>query len=326
MTRQRPSPQNTQRPHAPSASNPQSESVSEAARIVAIQKSKQERSVQWQAKRKVFDSSIFELQRGIRRLEQEIKNLDSISAAEKAVEAQKNSWGTWLISPLYKTLEESEAEKARKDRQKQERRFEKDMKERRLDSKKVDLKAEEYQLRKTKEEIDAADLRDDEKIRMIQTKRQARENRESEERAKVEKELLARIQKQQQEEREKKERDALEAMRKRYQERVRKQQKADEANTHRGQYTHFDVNKGSTYEARTSACRHGGWWPKVQGRMACPECYESWTYLLQCPDCKVKACPRCQAAMRPRISRNRGTTNRRTSPRVMPDYDYNYFE
>ncbi|TGO38201.1 hypothetical protein BHYA_0080g00490 [Botrytis hyacinthi] len=52
-------------------------------------------------------------------------------------------------------------------------------------------------------------------------------------------------------------------------------------------------------------CRHGGWWSKIQGRDDCPRCYESWTYLLQCPTrgCRVKACPKCQADIRPRRGR-----------------------
>jgi len=92
-------------------------------------------------------STLFELQRGIRRLEQGIKILDSISAAEAAAEVQKNTWGTWLLSPIYKMVEESEEEEARKDRGRQERRIEKDMKERRLESKKAELKKEKISSR-----------------------------------------------------------------------------------------------------------------------------------------------------------------------------------
>ncbi|KAF7953181.1 hypothetical protein EAE96_006396 [Botrytis aclada] len=52
-------------------------------------------------------------------------------------------------------------------------------------------------------------------------------------------------------------------------------------------------------------CRHGGWWSKIEGRDECPRCCESWTYLLQCPTrgCRMKACPKCQADIRPRRGR-----------------------
>jgi hypothetical protein len=101
-------------------------------------------------------------------LEQEIKNLDSIVAAEAAEEAQKYSWGPWLLSPIYKKAEDSEEEKARRDRARQERRIEKDMKQRRLGLKTADLKKEESLLRKAKEEADAEDLVDNKKIQVIQ--------------------------------------------------------------------------------------------------------------------------------------------------------------
>ncbi|ATZ46733.1 hypothetical protein BCIN_02g01040 [Botrytis cinerea B05.10] len=53
-------------------------------------------------------------------------------------------------------------------------------------------------------------------------------------------------------------------------------------------------------------CRHGGWWSKIEGRDNCPRCYESWTYLLKCPTwgCRMKACPKCQADIRPRRGRH----------------------
>ncbi|EPE28670.1 Chaperone J-domain-containing protein [Glarea lozoyensis ATCC 20868] len=74
-------------PVPPPASTPQSEALTEAAQIAALQKSKQERGARWRTKKNAFDSSIWELQRDIRRLELEIKNLDDIVAAEAAEEA-----------------------------------------------------------------------------------------------------------------------------------------------------------------------------------------------------------------------------------------------
>jgi len=261
-------------------------------------------------------------------------------------EAQKNSWGTWLLSPIYKKAEDSEEEKARKDRERQERRIEKDMKERRLGLKKADLKKEESLLRKAKEEVDAADLVDNGKIRVIQDRIRARETRERQERDRVERERIAKIWKQQQEEqREKWEREAAEALRKqqveeraaeqkRQEEHARKWQKIidDEAKKCREQYAHlnlperFFTAEGSTRQASTSTCPHDGWWPKVQGRTACPECYEIWTYLLQCPGCKMKACPRCQGAIRPRIPRNAARTNQRAPPRVRTPSPYFFYD
>ena len=328
----------TQTPRPPPASTQRPGTLNEAAQIAALQKSKQERGARWRIKKNAFDSSIFELQTGIRQLEQKIKNLDSISDAEAAIEAQKNSWTTWLLSSISKQAEDTEEEKARKDRERQERRIEKDMKERRLVIKQAELKREEDRLRTAKEEIDAADRSEEEKIRVIQARIWARESlerqerekaerareanirkKQQEQREKAERERMANIRKQQQEQREqreKREREAAEALRKQQAENRAAEQKRQEEETrkwqrffndrtgkHWEQHTHPNLPKGSTGQAYTSTCRHGGWWSKVQGRTACPKCDDIWTYLLRCPGCEMEACPKCQAAIRPRMSR-----------------------
>ena len=88
-------------------------------------------------------------------MEQAIKNLASLIAAMAAEEARKNSWGTWLLSPLYKKVQESEEVKAQKDIARQERRIEKDMKERRLEAEKAKLKATKTSLETSQVKIDA---------------------------------------------------------------------------------------------------------------------------------------------------------------------------
>lgn len=94
-----------------------------------------------------------------------------------------------------------------------------------------------------------------------------------------------------------------------------------------GQHAHFNQSVGCTCQSFTSTCCHNGWWPKLQGHTACPECNEIWTYLLQCSGCKITACPRCQGAMRQRKTRNVRTTRRgplgvRTPSSDLYDYDY----
>ena len=49
------------------------------------------------------------------------------------------------------------------------------------------------------------------------------------------------------------------------------------------------------------ACSHAGWWDKVNTHGTCEECDGfRRNYYLQCPGCKMKACPQCQAKLRPR--------------------------
>ncbi|KAH7401830.1 hypothetical protein DE146DRAFT_631121 [Phaeosphaeria sp. MPI-PUGE-AT-0046c] len=331
----------TQKAYTTPGLTPQAASSNETAQIAAIQKSKQERAARWSIVNSSSESLMFEVKRLIRRLEQEIKGLDTISAAEAAVEARKNSWHAWFLSPIYKTPEESDEQKALKEIAKQERRMEKDMKERRLDAQREKLKAAEISTKTAKNEKDAADSRDEMFIRTLQNKIRMREDQQRRERERVERERVAQLMKKQQEQQAKRAREAAEAFRQeqaarrkaeqdKYDEEMKRWQKIAEEESKRqpDRYTYFDYAEASAPQTRTASCRHDGWWPKVQGRTACPECSESWTYLLQCPGCDMKACPRCQAAVRPRHPRNtRRTDRRRAPPRARtpsPNYGYGY--
>ena len=296
----------TQTPnHPPPTSTPQAESLSDAAQIAALQKAKQERRARWQTRKNAFESSIFEIQRDLRRLGQEIENLNGIAAAEAAEEAAWNTFGAWLLSPIWKKPTESEEKKARKDRERQERRIEKDMKERRVEVRKADLKTEQDRLEKAKREVDAADLNDDWRIRVIRARISTEEIRKRQEKEKLERERMANIWREMQQQ----QREADEATRKQQEKRAAEQrrQEEEEARIRRERFANFDFANGSTRRASPSTCRHDGWWPKVQGRTACPQCCQSWTYLLQCPGCQMKACPKCQAAIR---RRNKARTSR----------------
>ena len=340
LTSRHPFAQSTPTSYTHTASSTQQAEAHEAAQIAALQKSKQERDARWRIKKSAFDWSIANLQRGIRELEGKIKILDVTIAAEAAKEAQKNSWTTWFLSPITKKIEETEEDKERKDRERQERAIEKDMKERRLSSKKADLKKEDTALKTAKAELDAANRCDEGKIQVIQARIQARETRQRQEREKVERERIAKIWKQQQEQREKREREAAEALRKQLAEEqaARQKQQAEESRRlqeilrnetrrYKEEYTHYSPYERSTHRTQTSACSHDGWWSKVHGRTACPKCHEVWTYLLECPGCSMKACPKCQADIRPRNRGYRGRTNYRAPPRMRtpsPDYHDEY--
>ncbi|KAK5145660.1 hypothetical protein LTR32_002633 [Rachicladosporium monterosium] len=148
--------------------------------------------------------------RKIIQVEKSIDALDSINAAEVAEEVWRNSWGRWLLSPLYKQAEESREEIEHKDRARQERRVEKDLKERRLESLRSDLRREESSLDAFKKESRAADLRDDQAIRAIETRIGDRAARERMAREMAESERRARIWRQQREQQEKQAQEARE--------------------------------------------------------------------------------------------------------------------
>lgn len=370
-------------PHAP-ASTSHSEEGNEAAQIAAIRRQKEERDSLLGVKRNALGASIFELQRSIRRLEQDIKNLAGVVAAEKDAEARKSNWGTWLASSLYNQVQENEEDKARKDRGRQERMIEKDLKERRLRMQQAELLLKENQMRQAKMEVDAANLRSDQAIQALEAKkrdreaqkqrerermneeerrskirkqqeeeleRQAREEeererwekerwasflkqhqerrereaREQQEKEKAEEERQKQLRKQQQEQREKEAQEAREYLRKLETE-ARAAERAHQEESIRfrqrwGNNLSSNVDSSGNRRSHTSVCDHAGWWEKVQGRAACPSCSEVWTYLLQCPDCQTKACPKCQRDLKPRPGKARRNYTRPRSPRP---YGYGY--
>ncbi|KXL49516.1 hypothetical protein M433DRAFT_32962, partial [Acidomyces richmondensis BFW] len=248
----------TSRPDSTSTSRP--ESLSEAAQIAALQKLKHDRDEKWRVRKIAIELSIFELRRGIRQLEQEIKILNITLAAEAVAVAQKNSWGAWLLSAIYKRAEDSEEEKARKDRGIQERRIEKDMKERWLEFRKVSLKNEEDLLRRTKEEVDAADLCDNKEIQRLRDVMRAREQMERQEKERIERERLAKIWKEHQEQRE---REEAERFRKTPADIYAREQTQRRKESNGQKYTNFDFGNKGNGANRTSSCKHQGWWHKV---------------------------------------------------------------
>ncbi|OBT69197.1 hypothetical protein VE03_01937 [Pseudogymnoascus sp. 23342-1-I1] len=199
---------------SPSHISTQPSAFTEAAQIATLGRSQRKRIIRWSKEKNVFDSSIFELHKDVRRLEQEIKDLDSIVAAAVAVEAHKNSWGAWLLSLIYKKVEDTEEEQERKHRERQERKIEKDFKERRLGLKNADLKKEENLLRNEQEKVDAANLVDAEKMQALQNIIRTREQRKRQEMERIERERKAWIWKQQQQRRgrERAERPSLESI------------------------------------------------------------------------------------------------------------------
>ncbi|ORX98815.1 DnaJ domain-domain-containing protein [Clohesyomyces aquaticus] len=359
IKRAHPSTSTTQTPRSPPSSTPQGV-LSDETQLAALHRSKQERSARWQTRNASFVSSMFSIRIKMQQLEQAIKKLDDITEAEAVEEARKNTWGAWLPSIIYKRVEDTEEEKERKDRAKQERRLEKDMKERRLAVEQANLKNQELLLKQAKDEVDAADLLDNMRILVIRQRIWAREEKERNEREKKERERLEKIWKKAQEEQERREQEereawlreaekrreeearaagqrrkqAQEAEKRRNEERTAEQkrvealaadkrrkaakaakateQRRNEEQARRRQYPFED-------EISPSTCIHNGWWPKVEGRTACPECSEVWNYLLECPTCALMACPRCQAGLRPRVF-GYGYDERTTSP----VFDYRY--
>ncbi|KAI0140422.1 DnaJ domain-containing protein [Xylariaceae sp. FL1272] len=264
---------------------PTSEVHSEAAQISEIEKGKQQRQWEWQIKKQPFESAIFKLQMVIRRVDREMQDLSSIIAADAAEQSWERSWGAWILSPIYRKAEATEDEKETKEKQRQERIIQRDMKERRLDSAREECRKREIQLDSAGKEVETADMIDDAKIRSLQHQIRRRDDRERGAKEKAKREEEQRIRKQQQEQREKRNRWARANM------------------------------DGIIYTTPEGLlCTHGDWWQEIRRRAPCSKCSDVWTYLLECPGCKMKACPKCKTLVcarwggrRPASSRTRPT-------------------
>lgn len=163
---------------------------------------------------------------------------------------------------------------------------------------------------------------------MLQDRLWARETRERQASERTEREELARFCRQQQEQLEKQAKEATEALRNQQVEKQKCQEEwerewqngvNDESRTQQ-QHTRFNVLDGNHNQTHSLACRHDCWWPEVKSHTFCPVCHEAWAYLLQCPSCEMKACPRCQSTIRPR---KRVINRLKTSS---PDYYADYLE
>lgn len=280
----------------------------------------EERITRWRLTRSILDSAIFELQRSIRRQQNVVDVLAGIiSKAEAAEDAQKKNWGIWFFNQVFKTAVARKYEIARKDRQRQERRIEKDFKERKIETLKAQLQEKEKMLQQSEKENSAADARHDLALRAAEARiRQRRAGEQQQQNSKAaETERMEKARREEQaRQQEKRAREATETWRQQ-QSRAPTASTApnDPPNRQAEQTPAYDWFRStrptfthSPHQTPPSICTHGGWWDKVQGRTTCTECDEVWTYLLMCPGCGKQACPKCQRDFRPQFPDRAATT------------------
>ncbi|RAL68071.1 hypothetical protein DID88_008791 [Monilinia fructigena] len=185
----------------------------------------------------------------------------------------------------------------------------------------ADLKNKEGLLRKAKEDVDAADLADDRKIADFQHKNmKGKGGLENGKRGKKrrKKEWL-RFEKSNSSNssngRSVREKQQKPGKKWEEEEKIRQKQMYEEAKRSQERYSipdHFFKSEERTHQTCNLTCYHDCWWSKVQGRTACPECHEVWTYLLKCPGCDMKACPRYLLQGQELLARTAGTATTTT--------------
>ena len=190
------------------------------AEIAALENEKRDRAREWKAKEAMYGSKIFELYRYIRRLENEIRDLEA--AAKEDAEKMRQAKGSFTTDS---SDEEGEFDDFTAGIRRQESRIQIDMKVRKLYAVIEDLKVQKALLKTGQEHFEALNMHDDRRIAMLQSRIWVRANadkleRERKERERMEKErrdrewvekVKAKLAKQQHEEKLKREADELKA-------------------------------------------------------------------------------------------------------------------
>jgi curved DNA-binding protein CbpA len=167
----------------PQSSNPakESETRREDDLLATLRKKNELRDAQWKVQLESLMPPIVALQRTIRVLEQELKDLRDAAVAEAiAVRVRKNN------PTAFYPVEDEEDEKARKDRRRQERRERRnaiESKEWQIDLREAELWAKKKVLKRAKRATYAANLVNDRRIQTIEARKldsKAREHRERE--------------------------------------------------------------------------------------------------------------------------------------------------
>lgn len=135
--RPRPSQQPSPKQQPTSEQHPEPGHQSEREHLAGLEKSRADRESRWKVREAGLLSDITERSTVVHTLEGQIKNLQTIRAADddakKFAEIWEKSWGRTVWHLFQKEEVEDEAEACRKDRERQERMVEESLKQRRLD-------------------------------------------------------------------------------------------------------------------------------------------------------------------------------------------------
>lgn len=252
-------------------------------------KAKRERYEEWQRR----EDQLRELWRQAIQTQQEIRDVDAILAAFAATEAYQNAWADEL--PF---IQETDEEKAHRERQQQEL--------------PIWRKARELRLNFLRERLQVQ-----QDAHALATAKRAKEDQAADE---MITQVLAEAEKQERDREAARGRERLRRQRTREQtaerERAhheRQRRAARAAPEPKPDYDALREQEGfrrqqtqNAWQARAARdqrqqdddCRHHDWWARVHGWAACPQCGFMKPCLFHCPGCGKKACSACLARIR----------------------------
>jgi len=297
---------------------------------------KRERASRFAVSQKECEDGILAITTRIHQLKEAIRDLDLRRKAEEAetlnAAVNGNGWSTWLQSPLSKKPRaESAKEKQQKMKERIDRLHTRTFKEKKLQKSELDLRDKKKVLERIRVGFHAANANDDDltseveerirlrRVRAQQKKDTERKVAEAQERAEHEnlKQRMKQRSEREEKERAREKEEAGEGVESNSEQRskdkgAKKQQQKEDSqktpseskprnNRAGSQRPNHAAAAASASTARSARglCVHTGCWLRIEGSIACGYCYKNYDYLLQCPDCKMDACPACQQTLRP---------------------------
>ena len=298
------------------AEAPPKRAAEEALHRQRQQKASQDRLQILEQSRSQRDSSIFEINREIRRLRAELKRLQDKDDEERKKQREKSSWWAYLTSPIYGKTAETDKEKLQREAERLQRLASTSIKTNELKCKEATLKALETDLKiinlriatekkryeeeaRAQESIRKEQLRQEQLMQERLRQEQLRKERLRQEQLRQEqlrKEKEAWTKEQEQREREREVEVAAALHKKRQEEAARATGRARAANEAR------DCRKAAP-EARPTpfrgTCRHKAFWAKLEGSRSCSKCHGLQRHFtFQCLGCKVIACASCRQILK----------------------------
>ncbi len=284
-----------------------------------------------------YDSDIFELNRVVRKLTADFKRLQDQDDEDLRKERKRNSWWTYLSSPIYGKVNETDEQKQKRETERLHRLASKSIKRSELQGKEAKLQTLQDALQNVNSKIAAEKKKAEDEALAQARERRRKMDQEAREQAQREmRERTAKAQKEQAERTAKAARDAQAARAaQEAQERVWKaaaeERRSMEAEKRAeamraaaeairtGRQTREGWSKpappshsssGATGSTK-STCRHDRFWPKVEGMHRCSSCHDiQRRFAFQCPGCRMIACASCRQALRGEQRKSRGAGRR----------------
>ena len=333
--------QESERRQAEAVQAEQKRAAETRARRQEVDNARQGRIRNLEAARRRHDDAIFELSRPIRKLVADLKCLKDQEDEYVRQEKQKNSWWTYLASPIYGKLEETEAQKQERETNCLNRGASKRIKGSELAEKEARLQRLQEELRDVNGKI-AAEKRtaEDEKSRVeeeararkLRTEQEARAHQlrtEQEARKRAMQEMRERMAKVQRERAEseraaRETREAKEALERAAIERRRREaEETAQAMRRRAEEVARKPRDERSGVATKSTCGHDRFWPKVEGIQQCEKCHAvQRRFAFQCPGCRLVACASCRQSLRGETRKRGGVSGRQYRFASHDDYDH----